>query len=240
MRRAGADPSGPSAGGLGSDDNPVFPTCMRRRPRGRRHRRGVPPGLDAARSPHAANITGGKGNALAAGFARVPATVVMFDADGSADPAEIERFVEALQGADFAKGSRFTPGGGSADITPCAASATVPQRRVQPRLPPGYTDLCYGYNAFWADLILGNAPLPAAASPTTATATTHLSAPPGCGGGPGKRRHPMTTTELPSGTHAASAGRSATLSVKNLWKVFGPGSGKIIGSADADLCAPTC
>src|SRR4051795_3893525 len=62
----------------------------------------------------------GKGNALAAGFARVTGdVVVMFDADGSADPAEITRFVDALkQGADFAKGSRFTAGGGSADITP--------------------------------------------------------------------------------------------------------------------------
>src|SRR3954452_11814103 len=61
----------------------------------------------------------GKGNALAAGFARVTGDiVVMLDADGSADPAEISRFVEVLKsGADFAKGSRFTTGGGSADIT---------------------------------------------------------------------------------------------------------------------------
>ena len=98
----------------------------------------------------------GKGNALAAGFARVTGDiVVMFDADGSADPAEIARFVEALkQGADFAKGSRNTSGGGSADITPV--------RHLGNRFLNGvfnlgfrtrYTDLCYGYNAFWADLI---------------------------------------------------------------------------------------
>ena len=81
----------------------------------------------------------GKGNALAAGFARVTGDiVVMFDADGSADPAEIARFVEALKaGADFAKGSRFAEGGGSADITPirslgnrflnaCSTSASGP------------------------------------------------------------------------------------------------------------------
>ncbi len=44
--------------------------------------------------------------------------MVMFDADGSADPAEIPLFVEALiDGADFVKGSRFRHGGGSADIT---------------------------------------------------------------------------------------------------------------------------
>ncbi len=62
----------------------------------------------------------GKGNALAAGFARATGDiVVMFDADGSADPAEITRFVDALKaGADFAKGTRNTAGGGSADITP--------------------------------------------------------------------------------------------------------------------------
>jgi glycosyltransferase involved in cell wall biosynthesis len=98
----------------------------------------------------------GKGNALAAGFARVTGDiVVMFDADGSADPAEIGRFVEALrQGADFAKGSRFTSGGGSADITWV--------RNLGNKFLNGvfnlffgtrYSDLCYGYNAFWADLI---------------------------------------------------------------------------------------
>ena len=40
--------------------------------------------------------------------------IVMLDADGSADAAEIPRFVAALvDGADFAKGSRFVQGGGS-------------------------------------------------------------------------------------------------------------------------------
>src|ERR671939_1595081 len=61
----------------------------------------------------------GKGNAMACGFAAATGDViVMFDADGSADPSEIPRFVAALAaGADFAKGSRFAPGGGSDDIT---------------------------------------------------------------------------------------------------------------------------
>jgi glycosyltransferase involved in cell wall biosynthesis len=50
----------------------------------------------------------GKGNALAAGFAKVTGdVVVMVDADGSADPAEIPRFVAALvDGADVAQGAR--------------------------------------------------------------------------------------------------------------------------------------
>ena len=56
----------------------------------------------------------GKGNALACGFAAATGDfIVMIDADGSNDPAEIPRFVAALEGgADFAKGSRFLPGGG--------------------------------------------------------------------------------------------------------------------------------
>jgi nucleoside-diphosphate-sugar epimerase len=94
----------------------------------------------------------GKGNALMQGFARaVGDIVVMLDADGSTSPSEIPRFIEALcSGADFAKGSRFLPGGGSADITPL--------RRMGNRALSGlvnvlygtrYTDLCYGYNAFW-------------------------------------------------------------------------------------------
>jgi glycosyltransferase involved in cell wall biosynthesis len=98
----------------------------------------------------------GKGNALAAGFAEVSGdVVVMFDADGSADPAEIPLFVEALvEGADFAKGSRFRPGGGSADIT---ALRRLGNRFLHTWMNVSFrtrfTDLCYGYNAFWADLI---------------------------------------------------------------------------------------
>jgi glycosyltransferase involved in cell wall biosynthesis len=96
----------------------------------------------------------GKGNALATGFARVTGdVVVMFDADGSADPGEIPAFVSALtDGADFAKGSRFHEGGGSADITPVRRAGneflnTVMNRAFGTR----FSDLCYGYNAFWAD-----------------------------------------------------------------------------------------
>jgi hypothetical protein len=79
----------------------------------------------------------------------------MFDADGSADPDEIPRFIEALvEGADFAKGSRFRPGGGSADIT---AVRRLGNRFLHTWMNVSFgtrfTDLCYGYNAFWADLI---------------------------------------------------------------------------------------
>jgi len=98
----------------------------------------------------------GKGNALAAGFARVTGDiVVMFDADGSADPREIARFVAALRnGADFAKGTRNTRGGGSADITPIRSLGNKFLNKIfNVGFRTRYSDLCYGYNAFWADLI---------------------------------------------------------------------------------------
>jgi Glycosyltransferases involved in cell wall biogenesis len=98
----------------------------------------------------------GKGNAMACGFAAATGDViVMFDADGSADPGEIPAFVSALvSGADFAKGSRFTPGGGSDDITLLRKTGNAGLNGVANALfGTSYTDLCYGYNAFWADLL---------------------------------------------------------------------------------------
>ena len=98
----------------------------------------------------------GKGNAMACGFAAATGDViVMFDADGSADPAEIPAFVDALvAGADFAKGSRFAPGGGSDDITLLRRTGNAGLNGVANALfGTSYTDLCYGYNAFWADLL---------------------------------------------------------------------------------------
>ena len=98
----------------------------------------------------------GKGNAMACGFAAATGDViVMFDADGSADPAEIPSFVAALvAGADFAKGSRFTEGGGSDDITALRRTGNAGLNGMANALfGTSYTDLCYGYNAFWADLL---------------------------------------------------------------------------------------
>jgi hypothetical protein len=112
----------------------------------------------------------GKGNALVCGFeACTGDIIVMIDADGSTDPAEIPDFVRTLRaGVDFAKGSRFLPGGGSHDITAIrklgndALSGTV-----NTLFKTRYSDLCYGYNAFWRwvvpylDLPDVNAPQPA-------------------------------------------------------------------------------
>jgi glycosyltransferase involved in cell wall biosynthesis len=95
----------------------------------------------------------GKGNAMADGFAACTGDViVMLDADGSTDPAEIPRFVSALcNGADFVKGSRFAQGGSSADITRARGLGNHVLRTIVNALyGTSYTDLCYGYNAFWA------------------------------------------------------------------------------------------
>lgn len=95
----------------------------------------------------------GKGNALACGFAAATGDIiVMMDADGSTRPEEISQFVETLvqSGADFAKGSRFIPGGGSHDITSFRrAGNKVLNMLVNTLCRTRYTDLCYGYNAFW-------------------------------------------------------------------------------------------
>jgi glycosyltransferase involved in cell wall biosynthesis len=94
----------------------------------------------------------GKGNALACGFAAASGDIiVMLDADASNDPAEIPRFVQALlDGNDFAKGSRFAAGGASTDITPVRAFGNGMLRlAVNLLFRTRYTDLCYGYNAFW-------------------------------------------------------------------------------------------
>lgn len=94
----------------------------------------------------------GKGDALREGFAACTGDIiVMLDADGSADPQEIPRFVEALvQGNDFAKGSRFLKGGGSEDITPLRRLGNaLLSLFVNLLFRTKFSDLCYGYNAFW-------------------------------------------------------------------------------------------
>jgi glycosyltransferase involved in cell wall biosynthesis len=98
----------------------------------------------------------GKGNALACGFAVSTGDIVtMIDADGSTDPAEIPLFVDALlKGADYAKGSRFRPGGGSHDITRMRKLGNYfLNAAVNLLFGTRFTDLCYGYNAFWREAL---------------------------------------------------------------------------------------
>lgn len=94
----------------------------------------------------------GKGNALVCGFRAAESDIiVMIDADGSTDAAEIPRYVAALRsGADYAKGSRFVTGGGSSDITRFRAFGNrVLCAIVNVMFDCNYSDLCYGYNAFY-------------------------------------------------------------------------------------------
>ncbi|WP_380175270.1 glycosyltransferase family 2 protein [Kineococcus sp. DHX-1] len=98
----------------------------------------------------------GKGNAMACGFAAATGdVVVMLDADGSADPREIPAFVQALvDGAHFAKGTRFAAGGGSSDITRLRRAGNAGLNLAANVLfGTRYSDLCYGYNAFWRDCL---------------------------------------------------------------------------------------
>jgi len=94
----------------------------------------------------------GKGNALACGFAAATGDIiVMIDADGSTDPVEIPRFVQALvDGADLAKGTRFGAGAGSSDITPLRGFGNkLLSGIVNVLYGTRYSDLCYGFAAFW-------------------------------------------------------------------------------------------
>jgi glycosyltransferase involved in cell wall biosynthesis len=94
----------------------------------------------------------GKGAALRCGFAAATGDIVVhLDADGSTDPADIPRFVAALlEGADYAKGSRFANGARSDDITPLRRLgnwAFIMMANVL--FGSRFTDITYGYNAMW-------------------------------------------------------------------------------------------
>ena len=144
----------------GAEHRPCPRRAARRPPRGDPRRRQLhtttrsrPPAAPTPTSESLTQSGRGKGDAFRTGFAAVTGNlVVMLDADGSADPAEIPRFVEALEaGADFAKGSRFLPGGGSADITRARSLGNAVLSGTANLLHgTHFTDLCYGYNAFWA------------------------------------------------------------------------------------------
>lgn len=93
----------------------------------------------------------GKGTALRAGFAAARGDyIVMLDADGSMDPGEIARMVEVLdEGYEFAKGSRFLPGGGTTDMTWLRRFGNARLLDVANVLyGTDFSELCYGYCAF--------------------------------------------------------------------------------------------
>jgi hypothetical protein len=94
----------------------------------------------------------GKGVAMQSGFAAAKGDIIItLDADGSNDPREIPRMVQCLmEGADFVKGSRFAHGGGTTDMPPYRKWGNWALGTLVNLLFNGaYTDLCYGYHAFW-------------------------------------------------------------------------------------------
>ncbi len=102
------------------------------------------------------DLTPGKGAALRRGFeVSEGEIIVMMDADGSMNPGEIPAFVSVLiGGSDYAKGSRFCHGGGTSDMEWYRKLGNWGLTQAV-RLGFGgrYSDLCYGYNAFWASSI---------------------------------------------------------------------------------------
>jgi glycosyltransferase involved in cell wall biosynthesis len=117
--------------------------------------------IEVARRLHSAvriveEKTPGKGAALRRGFAEARCDIVVaLDADGSTNPDEIPAFVGVLlAGADFVKGSRFLQGGGTADMPLIRRWGNAALTMLVRVLFGGrYTDLCYGYNAFWSRVL---------------------------------------------------------------------------------------
>jgi hypothetical protein len=98
----------------------------------------------------------GKAAALQTGFAAATGEIIVtFDADGSADPREIPRFVgHLLAGADYAKGSRFLQGGVPAPMPwHWQARNAAFVRLVRLLFGGRFSDLGYGYNAFWRRML---------------------------------------------------------------------------------------
>ncbi len=100
--------------------------------------------------------TPGKGAAMVAGMIVSSSDiVVLLDADGSMNPAELQSMVEVLcEGADVAKGSRGLPGGGSMDFTPIRKLGnTVLTKIANVLYGVQWTDFAYGYFALWTDVL---------------------------------------------------------------------------------------
>ena len=103
-------------------------------------------------------LTPGKGNALRSGFeAATGDVIVMMDADGSMDPAEIPAFLAAIaDGADVAKGSRFQPEAGTDDMTWLRRAGNAGLLLLANTLyGTRHSDLCYGFLAFRRSALSG-------------------------------------------------------------------------------------
>lgn len=98
----------------------------------------------------------GKGSALVTGMLAATGDIItMIDADGSMDPIEIHGLVGGLlSGADVVKSSRYLAGGGSGDISRLRNLGNRGLNLVAKALfQHDWSELCYGYAAFWADIV---------------------------------------------------------------------------------------
>lgn len=100
----------------------------------------------------------GKGNALACGIAASRGDIViLMNADGSCDPGDLPRFVQALTaGAQAAQGSRFRARGGdlaSGGLERWADRSLT--RSVNDAFGSRYTDIASGYLGFWRTTLDG-------------------------------------------------------------------------------------
>jgi glycosyltransferase involved in cell wall biosynthesis len=99
----------------------------------------------------------GKGDAIKEGLrAATGDVIVTMDADLSMSLKDAHRLVEKLvEGYDFVKGSRAMPGGGSADFTIARRLGSRGLTKIAAVLyGTGYTDLTYGFNAYWRGTIV--------------------------------------------------------------------------------------
>lgn len=98
----------------------------------------------------------GKGNAMKHGWKHASGDIVVtLDADGSINPQEIPQLIEPLlRGYHFTKGSRFLPGGGTVDM-PLHRRIGNQVFTTMSNILFGtkYTDLVYGFHAFWREIL---------------------------------------------------------------------------------------
>jgi len=99
----------------------------------------------------------GKGAAIRAGLSAATSDyVILLDADDSHDRREIRQMLERLdKGYDLVHGSRFIPGGGSADLTHFRSLGNKLFVWLTNLLHgTHYTDVCYGYVGFRRDALM--------------------------------------------------------------------------------------
>ncbi|MEA2385355.1 MAG: hypothetical protein QOH72_5326 [Solirubrobacteraceae bacterium] len=91
----------------------------------------------------------GKGAAMRTGLDMASGDIIVtIDADGSMDPAELDRYIEAARDVDLVKGSRFTAKGGTEDMSQIRWLGNgVLLALVNVLYGAHLTDLCYGYCA---------------------------------------------------------------------------------------------